>query len=293
MSTTIFQNRGSPCFESLLSETTTSTTTLKLKLAAAPPSDIDRPTNLKFGNLDFPQTVYKETEDSYYTERDNYTSCPWAKKSSFPILSARSLELCTENLGSETGSEILTDGDAAVIFSSTNSSDCSAPKQRKLNSEKKPNHSFPPPLTTMCGARSLQVQRHREGGRLIIEAVEAPFSNCYMQAERSDGRLRLSFLTAEATCADEEEDDGEWDGELAAEEVEKQEEKFEEVANEVELDYPKEEIEHEDEINNNNNLEMEIEMEKYQWLSRCKEEGGHANKGVCGNWKPAFWVAIT
>ncbi|KAL0388634.1 UNVERIFIED_CONTAM: protein FANTASTIC FOUR 3 [Sesamum radiatum] len=294
------------------------TTTLKLKVAAPPPglgfcsSDDDHgPAEVKskpiveFGNWGFLQTVpNKESGDK---ESCVYTP-PLARKSSFSRLSAKSLELCTENLGSETGSDILTD--SSSIFSSpplspssnstssyksfdfddwkqTTNSSSKNPLHRDASSCRKPKN-FPPPLTTMSGSSSLQVRRHREDGRLIIEAVEAPFRNSYLQAERSDGRLRLCFLTgsdrAEITTSaageehEEEEEEEENGDECGGESTE--EEEIEEASSDVE------------EFNEEINLEMEMEMEKFQRLSRCKEEG-HGNKGLCSNWKPALWVAIS
>ncbi|KAK4425702.1 protein FANTASTIC FOUR 3 [Sesamum alatum] len=286
------------------------TTTLKLKGAAAPPdldfckkmASDDHPaevkTVLEYGNWGFLQTGPKESGDK---ESCIYTH-PLARKSSFSRLSAKSLELCTENLGSETGSDIVTD-DCSSIFSSpplspsSNSTssrksvDFDDWKQTTISSSRNPLHreasscrktkNFPPPLTTMSGSSSLQVRRHREDGRLIIEAVEAPFRNSYLQAERSDGRLRLCYLTGSdrteitTSAAEEEEENGdECGGESAAEE-----EEIEEASSD-------EEAEFDGEIN------LEMEMEKFQWLSRCKE-GGHGNKGLCSNWKPALWVAIS
>ncbi|KAK6139068.1 hypothetical protein DH2020_027191 [Rehmannia glutinosa] len=312
MSTIVCQNLVSSCFESQLTETTT---TLKLKLAAAPPqaldfckkqritddqSPADVKTNLEFGNWGFLQTIPKDKSGDYYKE--SYYS-----KSSFSRLSPKSLELCTENLGSETGSDIITDDS---IFSSSSppfspNSDSteysmSHKTVEKTNLPKYPHHNscretknFPPPLTS-----SLQVRRHREGGRLIIEAVEAPFRNSYLQAERSDGRLRLCFLTnsdaAETTTSAaggggeeeeaeeleelEEENGDEWGGEMGAEE---------------EIDEPRNhEIESEKEELNDGEINLEMGIEKFQWRSRCKE-GGHGNKGLCSNWKPALWVATS
>ncbi|KAL0457245.1 UNVERIFIED_CONTAM: protein FANTASTIC FOUR 3 [Sesamum latifolium] len=149
----------------------------------------------------------------------------------------------------------------------------------------------------MSGSSSLQVRRHREDGRLIIEAVEAPFRNSYLQAERSDGRLRLCFLTG----SDRAEITTSTAGEEHEEEEEKEEEKEEENGDECggetteedEIEEASSDVEEFDgEINLEMEMEMEMEMEKFQRLSRCKEEG-HGNKGLCSNWKPALWVAIS
>ncbi|KAI3459367.1 hypothetical protein Pfo_016030 [Paulownia fortunei] len=121
--------------------------------------------------------------------------------------------------------------------------------------------NFPPPLTTMRGPSSLQVRRHREGGRLIIEAVEKPFRSSCLQAERSDGRLRLCLLTgfdSEATTTSARE-----------EEVKNGEECGGEMAEEEEIDEPRSDEPENEEFDGEMNLEMGVE--KFQRLSRCKK----------------------
>lgn len=296
MSTTVCQNLVS-CFESQLTETTT---TLKLKVAAPPPPaalDLcrklgadDHSLRNEFGNWGFLQTNSKESGD-----KDCIYTHPLAKYSSFSKLSPKSLELCTENLGSETGSDTISD--CSSIFSASpplsptsNSGqdrkravldDWSQKKSTPANSHSKEASrkikNFPPPLTTMSGSSSLQVRRHREGGRLIIEAVEGPLRNSYLQAERSDGRLKLCFTTA--TCGGEEEEEEEEENGDECGGVGGAEEEIEEPRNEFESEME----EFDGEIN---------VMEKFQRLSRCKE-GGHGNKGLCSNWKPALWVTTS
>ncbi|KAL8158174.1 hypothetical protein AgCh_002746 [Apium graveolens] len=102
-------------------------------------------------------------------------------------LSQKSLELCTENLGSETGSDDIGDLDILSFTSFESRSVKSLTKKAKTR-------SFPPPLTTISGSNSIHIRPHREGGRLIIEAVEAPSSRACFQAERGNGRLQLRFL---------------------------------------------------------------------------------------------------
>ncbi|KAH6821665.1 hypothetical protein C2S53_018858 [Perilla frutescens var. hirtella] len=293
MSTIVCQNLVS-CFESQLTETTT---TLKLKVAAAPPpaamdfnrkpvSEYDHsPRTLEFGNWGFLQTNSKESMDK--------DCCYTHKNSSFSKLSPKSLQLCTENLGSETGSDTISD--CSSIFSASpplsptsNSGEDHKTvvlddwKLQKIKSPPANAHgkeacrnikNFPPPLTTMSGSSSLQVRRHREGGRLIIEAVEGPFRNSYLQAERSDGRLKLCFTTATSSGGEEQE-----------EEEEEEQENEDECAAEEEVEEPINEFELEKE-----EFDEEINLvEKFQRLSRCKE-GGHGNKSLCSNWKPALW----
>lgn len=114
---------------------------------------------------------------------------------------------------------MMTDDDITTLFSSSRKKPNCRPV-RKL-SDRRSNSSFPPPLTTM---NTLQVRRQcREGGRLIIEAVE--MTNPVLQAERSNGRLRLCFLRTE-------EDEVESESESEIEECEEKKvevEKFERV----------------------------------------------------------------
>ncbi|KAL6581777.1 hypothetical protein OROMI_005791 [Orobanche minor] len=306
MSTIVYQNLVSSCFEYPHTETTI-TTTLKLKVA--PPSvaldllkkqgtDIDHSANLEFENWGFLQTVPKESGDNY--KESNQTN-PWVdKKAQFSSLSQESLELCTENLGSETGSDnTITDGGGAIfpypspplVVPRSEYSTSPTYPNRKAASNYGETKNFPPPLTTMSGGSSLKVRRHREEGRLTVEVVEAPFRNPYLKAERSDGRLRLCFLTAggeETTYVsagdEEDDDDGGGGGETA------EEEEIEEARSEVKSEF-REESEFDGEINTN----LEHELEKFPLLSRCKGRGGgHGNKGLCSsNWEPALWVAIS
>lgn len=108
-------------------------------------------------------------------------------------LSDRSLEMCTESLGSETGSFETTND--VIITTSSSSPEKTAPQRRKQMNR---NLSYPPPLTS-----SVQVRPRREGGRLLLEAVTVNASHTYFHAERSHGRLRLSII--KHTCRDHDE----------------------------------------------------------------------------------------
>lgn len=231
------------CQQNFLSEIST---TLKLRVAQPPGDDSPGSWGFLQNNSHQSSSLNKE---SYYTHPLSYNS----------KLSPKSLQLCTENLGSESGY------DTDTIFSDDHPTfslhhQRSSPKYcRKIN-------DFPPPLTTMSGASSLQVRRHREGGRLIIDAVEGPFRNSYLHAERSDGRLKLCFTTAAA-------------GEDEEEEIE---EEIDEFGNELES-------ESESESESDMNL-----LEKFQRFSRCKDGGSHESKALCSNWKPStLWVATS
>jgi len=176
------------------------------------------------------------------------------------MLSAKSLELCTESLGCETGSNASDDTDDMSLFSLESSPSLrsnNTPVVTNKNSESKrlnrgSTSTFPPPLTSMGGVR---VRSHREDGRLILEAVTSSSPQPYFQAERGNGRLRLRLFESEASCYDDEVADG---GEAL-----KQEECGEEDGVGVE-----EELEEQV-----GNAEDEMGMTKFVRPSRCKESG--------------------
>ncbi|TKY71198.1 FANTASTIC FOUR 3 [Spatholobus suberectus] len=116
-------------------------------------------------------------------------------------LSPKSLELCTENLGNETGSDIIESGIELL-----SSSGCGEPYSgtRVQNRKAREARNFPPPLTTIRGSESIRVRPHREGGRLVLEVTKVP--SCF-QAERSPGRLRLCFWTEMQHHDDDDDDD--------------------------------------------------------------------------------------
>ncbi|KAL4578582.1 hypothetical protein LXL04_014707 [Taraxacum kok-saghyz] len=138
---------------------------------------------------------------------------PLVKKSA-SSLSEKSLKVCTESLGSETGSD---------VFSSYPSSEASDENKVQENQEeneeikdadaeeqkvvkhatclttKKPQQtrSLPPPLSSLSTARtdgpSLHMHSHRVDGRLVLEAVSVPQQN-YFEAQRQDGRFLLTLI---------------------------------------------------------------------------------------------------
>ncbi|KAJ1686896.1 hypothetical protein LUZ63_018286 [Rhynchospora breviuscula] len=162
---------------------------------------------------------------------------PLVRRSS-SSLSRKSLEICTESLGSETGSDDFlssyTDSET-----DTESEDGHRTKMEELEplivakdvpavkmglkyarnqefpyhctppavSRKSPPRSFPPPLPSISsrnGTPCLRMLQHRCGdGRLVMEAVSMPTQN-YLHASRHDGRLLLSFADQHAAEEPEE-----------------------------------------------------------------------------------------
>ncbi|XP_017614264.1 protein FANTASTIC FOUR 1-like [Gossypium arboreum] len=193
-------------------------------------------------------------------------------KSSASALSKESLEMCTESLGSETGSDISDD----ITFG------CYSPSKHRENSVTRrmsysrsfPPHltsisgsnmsynplktrenlvmkrmssssssSFPPPLTSISGSNGVQVTSHREGGRLVLQAVNVPSCQTYFHVERSEGRLRLCLLketTADTPIFDDKEEEEEEEGEEVTEE--------DEVVEEGEVLYEENDVVEEDEV---------------------------------------------
>ncbi|XP_019441566.1 PREDICTED: protein FANTASTIC FOUR 3-like isoform X2 [Lupinus angustifolius] len=125
------------------------------------------------------------------------------------ILSPRSLELCTENLGSESGSDIV-ENEIDMDINMNMNMNMQRQPCKVLAAKKGKTMNFPPPLTTITGSESLRVMPHREDGRLVIEVTKAPpmFVSSF-HAERSHGRLRLHLLNNHIPCFDPEDDEEE------------------------------------------------------------------------------------
>ncbi|KAL3507961.1 hypothetical protein ACH5RR_033343 [Cinchona calisaya] len=261
-------------------------------------------------------TVSSTPKETILEKEENVHVHPLTKQysSSSSRLSEKSLELCTESLGSETGSDIM---DINILSLSSSNSPISEnfrlkqevrklPQEVEYSSSKyKVNNSrkFPPPLTTISGSNSLQFRSHREYGRLVIQAVEAPIKRTYFQVERSNGRLRLSILNDHASM---------FESQLAR----KKENQVDYSEDDYELDMDGEndyqdgdycqleediDEEIEDMVTNmrrdmdDNIFDVDVEegIENHQRLinRRCNERG-HGNKGLC-NWSEPLWVATS
>ncbi|XP_027342908.1 protein FAF-like, chloroplastic [Abrus precatorius] len=119
-------------------------------------------------------------------------------------LSEKSLEICTESLGSETGSDAFSSyppsetGDSEeeeeeVTVHSTHEEEFLVPKYNYAAKKSLPR-CFPPPLSSLSPQHgpSLHMQSHRDNGRLFLQAVCVP-SHKNFCAQRQDGRLILTF----------------------------------------------------------------------------------------------------
>ncbi|PIA30783.1 hypothetical protein AQUCO_05400112v1 [Aquilegia coerulea] len=235
--------------------------------------------NTDMGGWSFIQTLSNSTTQNLSVEakeekQETYVH-PLYKRSASQ-LSNKSLELCTETLGSETGSD--TGDDIDLSYSSSDSESSKSPtKERSILRHtffggcKKVNYgSLPPPLTSISGSNCYSIKPHREGGRLVMKAVRVPSPNTCFQAERRDGRLKLHYIKNSDYSPYNSDSD-----------QDHQEEDDDDVNHK---DYLNEEIIDE----NNANVGGVIEMGKIQRPSRCKE-GGRGNKGLT-MWEP-FWVS--
>ncbi|XP_040994314.1 protein FAF-like, chloroplastic [Juglans microcarpa x Juglans regia] len=196
----------------------------------------------------------KDNQDTPKVLPPPYTH-PLAKRSA-SSLSGKSLEICTESLGSETGSDGFSSDPSAEtedveeekvdeeveeeqqqqnlkMFSQAfdHREELRVAKYHHASTEQKSKpKSFPPPLPSLTrkDGASLLMQTHRDNGRLVLEAVTVPSQNQF-HSERQDGRLVLTFLSS---LSSEDAKDEKWvEGDQQQEEEEEEEE--EEVNKEV------------------------------------------------------------
>ncbi|XVE59675.1 hypothetical protein DITRI_Ditri05aG0065000 [Diplodiscus trichospermus] len=138
-------------------------------------------------------------------------------KRSASSLSEKSLRICTESLGSETGSDVFSSyapsetGDMEEDkeddeelhqqkqegVAQLSSFDGEEPRILKYSYDavkKSAHRSFPPPIPSLSlkDGASVHMKTHRDNGRLVLEAVSVTSQNNFL-AQRQDGRLVLTF----------------------------------------------------------------------------------------------------
>ncbi|PSR95450.1 Protein FAF-like [Actinidia chinensis var. chinensis] len=203
----------------------------------------------------------KKADDEDSTKLPSPYVHPLVKRSK-SALSEKSLEICTESLGSETGS----DGFSSYTPSETGDSEEDKEvhaQQPQLEQESqysfdkeelrvvKYNYpkkllprSFPPPIPSLahCDGSSLHMHSHRENGRLVLEAMSIPSQN-YFHAQRKDGRLVLTLAntTPEETNHEEMADQEDKVVDQKEDGVEEMEEVFETFEDEEEEEGDQEE----------------------------------------------------
>ncbi|CAH8333362.1 unnamed protein product [Eruca vesicaria subsp. sativa] len=150
-------------------------------------------------------------------------------------LSEKSLEICTESLGSETGCEVFstyesseTEENLVLEVTVTKEEEetefgveveheqITVPNQKTCM--ELPRGSFPPPIRSLSSqtGSALHMKTRRDNGRLVLEAVSMPSHNNF-SAKRQDGRLLLTF--AEVNDKEDETDEVQWFEEEEEEEV--------------------------------------------------------------------------
>ncbi|KAJ6953873.1 hypothetical protein NC652_005570 [Populus alba x Populus x berolinensis] len=246
--------------------------------------DLESNKNADTGGWSFLQSITNNTSQTTTEENDEVYVPPNFKRSS-SMLSEKSLEMCTEGLGSETGSEgsESRDGMAFLSLENVDHETRAAPKLRETRTTSR-SVSFPPPLSSISGSNNVRVRPHREGGRLVLEAVTVSSCHVHLHAERTDGRLRLHLMTDSSP------------------------DNFDNEVQEAEAEYGEEGVVQDDgddqseddeagggggvcgeELEGiNGNVGGEMGMGKLARPGRCKQSGS-SNEGLL-NWEP-FWVA--
>ncbi|MED6195088.1 hypothetical protein PIB30_034739 [Stylosanthes scabra] len=241
------------------------------------------------GSWSFLEAISQGTTNK--KEREAIYVHPQQKRSSM-VLSPKSLELCTENLGNESGTDSI---DEEMISSSASvggNLETGEQQQRQVRqysaankNKKAKTANFPPPLTTMRGSESVRVRPHRQDGRLLIQLTRVPPTPSCFQAQRSHGRLRLSLLKIHNPSFDPQH---KHDNEPATNE----EEEPEQTEDESEEEGEEEKQEGEEDY-------FACEEKRIEMPRTCKEgcehENHHNNESLLmlNNWSEPFWVATS
>lgn len=135
-------------------------------------------------------------------------------------LSEKSTEICTESLGSETGSNCFSSHPCSEISSDADEDHRQRVVQQEININpledlrvakyrKSQVRPFPPPLPSISGGygASIHMHSHRKNGRLVLEAVYVP-PRKHFHAHRREGRLVLTLTSSPSS--QENEVRGDW-----------------------------------------------------------------------------------
>lgn len=218
---------------------------------------------------------------------------PLMKHSTSMILNQKSLEMCTESLGSETGSCTSKSNDEFPLLPSKSEKKFKGEPEIGVTRKMSISRSFPPPLSSISSLDCVQVRPHRAGGRLVIKAVSVGTCHTYFHAERCGGRLTLRFLEDCSPNFGNEGDEDHGEDEEALEGVADFEDGEEEREDEYYGDsneddggcvYWCEEVE-----GKIGNIGVEIGMEKLKRPTRCMETGGHGGSSILNC--DTLWVA--
>ncbi|PUZ41811.1 hypothetical protein GQ55_9G534600 [Panicum hallii var. hallii] len=128
---------------------------------------------------------------------------PLVRRSS-SLLTQKSLEICTESLGSETGSDGFSDADGSSTDRSCPGSDDER-EEEAVAPRATPPRAFPPPLPSLARRKveaTMEMRQERQDGRLLVRVVPVTSSTLF-RAQRRGGRLLLSFADTAAPASDE------------------------------------------------------------------------------------------
>ncbi|CAN0899667.1 Protein FAF-like, chloroplastic [Linum grandiflorum] len=161
---------------------------------------------------------------------------PLVRQSKSCCLSQKSLEICTESLGSETGSEGFSSNPSSVAGDNDEEGEEQSQTKEEENVVSDPStmqkfdmedlriaklnsnnfvssgssaskksvlpKSFPPPIPSLvrgpAATETLHMRPHCDNGRLVLEAVSCASRNNF-RAQREHGRLVLTFVPNEST----------------------------------------------------------------------------------------------
>ncbi|CAN6320599.1 unnamed protein product [Urochloa humidicola] len=130
---------------------------------------------------------------------------PLVRRSS-SLLTQKSLEICTESLGSETGSDGFSDADGSGTDRSDDDEAAPVAMAPRAPAPAPPSRAFPPPLPSLARRKvesTMEMRQERQDGRLLVRVVPVPSSTLF-RAQRRGGRLLLSFADTAAPAADDE-----------------------------------------------------------------------------------------
>ncbi|KFK42677.1 hypothetical protein AALP_AA1G025400 [Arabis alpina] len=137
------------------------------------------------------------------------------EKRSVSKLNEKSLEMCTESLGTETGSESGDDLSLLAFEAIITPRVHSNPKEDDSNLVAKKSkmsriNSFPPPIKFVEGSKyNRMVRSFGEDGRLVVQAIRVSSPPPCFVADRSEGRLRLCLSSESYLLSHNEEEEEE------------------------------------------------------------------------------------
>ncbi|CAH9085116.1 unnamed protein product [Cuscuta europaea] len=137
---------------------------------------------------------------------------PRRKSRSLSALSTKSLEMCTEGLGCETGFDITLSVEELIGKPPPPEPSPTKPAGMITGDKINKSKAFPPALSSSKGRAGLDdgvkmMRPRREGGRLVLTAISVTRPDSFFLASRSDGRLMLSFKMASNNGSEADDDD--------------------------------------------------------------------------------------